>query len=376
MRTALVAAAVLACSVAEAAPDDALANVTVIYARGGALFKSDARGKNEAQLVTLPANKTVRALRTDARGTTLLADVGGKWSWMPLDAATPRLVELPCAEGPAQLAADGSCVLCRNPKDANRSIIVVMRANKVTPVDVPPTGARLASTPTGRRLVWADAGGVWSSPPADPKQKTRVAIQAPLRSFLPSHDGSRALGVYDDVVFEGRQKTKPAQLLMTFALDGQGARRKSIRDGVPVEWSHDNQWMLVQNGAQACIVKASGGQYKCFKGYTAVSIAPDGKYALVLGNRDADSRSSRSSRRDKKTEKKPKQTPKEQATAPEGEPEVEGGDDEGVHDDVAVPPPTGPLALYRIKLDGPFNDAPVVIARIVDGAAVWVPPKP
>lgn len=374
MRAAAVVVAVLASSVAHAAPDDALANVTVVYARGGALYKSDARGKNEAQLVALPANKTVRALRTDARGTTLLADVGGKWSWMPLDMATPRLVALPCAEGPAQLSADGACVLCRSPNHAGRSIIVVMRRNKIIPVDVPPTGARLASTPTGRRLVWADAGGVWSSPPANPRQKTQLAFEAPLRSFLPSPDGSRALGVYQDFVFEGRQKKKPAELLMTFALDGQGARRKSIRDGVPVEWSHDGQWMLVQNDAQACIVKASGGQYKCFKGYTAVSIAPDGKFALVLGNRDAASRSS--SRSSRRNTKQPKQTPKEQATAPEGEPEVEGGDDAGVHDDVAVPPPSGPLALYRIKLDGPFNDAPVVIARIVDGAAVWIPPKP
>jgi hypothetical protein len=42
-------------------------------------------------------------------------------------------------------------------------------------------------------------------------------------------------------------------------------------------------------------------------------------------------------------------------------------------DDVAVAPPTGPLSLYRAKLDGPYTEAPTLLVKIVDGAAVWVP---
>ena len=42
-------------------------------------------------------------------------------------------------------------------------------------------------------------------------------------------------------------------------------------------------------------------------------------------------------------------------------------------DDVEVPPPSGPLALYRAELAGAFSQAPVRIVSVVDGAAVWIP---
>jgi hypothetical protein len=42
-------------------------------------------------------------------------------------------------------------------------------------------------------------------------------------------------------------------------------------------------------------------------------------------------------------------------------------------DDVAVPPPTGPLSLYRAQLDGPYTETPALLVKLVGGAAVWVP---
>ena len=105
----------------------------------------------------------VRALRTDAHGSVLLADLDGKWSWMRLDGVAKALVELPCADGPAQLAVDGACVLCRSTKSATGSVIVNLRNGKIKAVPVPPPGARLIGTGAKRRLVWADAGGVWSA---------------------------------------------------------------------------------------------------------------------------------------------------------------------------------------------------------------------
>jgi hypothetical protein len=72
---------------AQAQAGDDLAATTIIYARGGALYQADARGKSEAQLVAIPPNVPVRALRTDAAAAVLLVDLGGKWSWMPLDGA-------------------------------------------------------------------------------------------------------------------------------------------------------------------------------------------------------------------------------------------------------------------------------------------------
>ena len=374
-----------AVSPARAQPADELSATTIVYARGAALYKSDARGKGEALLVALPPKATVRALRTDATATVLLADLGGKWSWMPLDGAAKALAELPCADGPAQLATDGACVLCRNAKQPDQSIIVNLRTGAQTPIAVPSPGARLTGAGADRRLVWADKG-IWSAPPGNPARKTQVAPEAPLRGLLPSPDGARAVGVYADVPLAGTPgaKARPAELLMGFALDGVGARRKGIRAGVALEWSHDGQWVLIQDGGSACIMRAIGGQYKCWRGYTAASIAPDGSYALVLGtppkHKDKDKDKGKGKGASKKGAAPPAPPKPPPPPKPEGDPDqledTEGASGAGAPvDDVAVPPPTGPLALYRAKLDGPYTETPVLLVKLVEGAAVWIPKK-
>jgi hypothetical protein len=373
LKRALVAALVVAPAIASAgeADDERLTTASIIYARGTALFKSDARGKSEVELAQLPTKTAVRALRTDADAKTLLVDLGGKWSWMPLDGKATTLTELPCADGPAQLANDGACVICRGSASPNKSVIVQLQTGKVTPIEAPPMGARLVGLGGDRKLVWADAAGVWSSPPGNLKAKKKVAPDAPLRGFLPSPDGSRAAGVYTDIVHDSPKTTKPADILMTFALDGEGARRKTIKASIPVEWSYDNEWLLVQDGAAACVAKASGGQYKCWKGYTAASIAPDGAYALLLGNRD------RAPEKKKKPAKKSKPDPRAEPSDEPEQPEDQAAiraSARGI-DDVAVPPPSGPLALYRAKLEGAFTERPTLVVKVVEGSAVWLRSK-
>jgi hypothetical protein len=345
---------------AVAQADDEFGGSTIIFVRGTSLYRSDPKGKGEAEIAKLPAKTTVRALRTDAGGKMLLADLGGSWSYLKLDGSTTELKPLPCADGPAQLAEDGLCVLCRNAKGG--SIIYNLFTFKQYPVDVPPTGARLAKSGAQREIVWADQGGVWVASPATPKKSTRVAPDAPKRGFLPSPDGSRALGIYADEVFTDAHHKQPADVLMGFQLDGEGARRKTIKNGVPVEWSHDSQWVLVQDGASACLIKAAGGEYKCWRGYTAASVSSDGKFALVLGNRDG---SKRQTPPGKKPPPKPADKPTE-AEEPDADPTAPA--------DVDVPPPTGPLALFRVRLEGsPYTEPPALVTKLVDGAAVWVP---
>jgi len=357
MRRSLGLAVAIGLAIAStASADDEFAGSSVVFARGDSLYRVDPRGKLETEIATLSAKATVRALRTDAAGRVLLVDLDGKWAWMPLDASTKQLTDLPCGDGPAELAEDGACVLCR--AGDKTSMIVNLASGKTFTLPVPAPGARITGAAGERRLVWADKDGVWIAPPGDLSKRIKIAPEAPLRGFTPSPDGARALGVYADNVFTDTHHTKPADVLMSFQLDGQGARRKSVQTGVPVQWSHDSQWVMLQDHASACDVHATGGEYKCWKGYTAVSIAADGKWALVLGNRDGSKR----------------QTPSKPATptkAPTNPDEDSGGDDAVA--DVAVALPTGPLSLYRTKLEGAFTDAPVLIVKVVDGAAVWVP---
>jgi hypothetical protein len=323
----------------------------------------------------------VRALRVDSTGRVLLADVGGTWAWMPLDGSAQTLTDLPCEAGPAQLSVDGTYVLCRS---KSASLVVNLKSGKLTPIDVPAAGARLTGTGAELRLVWIDNQGVWNAIPPQKKQPKKVAPTAPLRGFLASPDGTHALGVYADELYDSPRHKKPGEVLEIFALDGVGAQRKSVQNGIPVEWSHDSKWALVQDGSSACITLAAGGQYKCWRGYTAQSVTSDGKYVLMLGNRDRGrSSDEKKDKKDKKSKKGKKGRKSEKAeTKPppdeqvaEGE-EAEGdehGDEPVVEDEVPVAPPSGPLSLYRGELNGPYTNSPQLVARDVEGAAVWIP---
>lgn len=377
MRAALATLflAALACPAA-AGGDDDFSNTAIVFVRGSSLIKSDGKGRNETEIATLPTKAQVRALRTDAAGKILLADIGGTWSYMKLDGSAKTLTELPCDPGPAQLTEDGLSVLCRA-KTGGGSIIVTLATAKITPVPIPPVGARLTGIGAERKLVWADKGAVWSAPQSDLKKAKQVAKQAPARSLLPSPDGTFAAGVFQDEVYEGRTR-KTGDVLMVFALDGDGARRKLYQNGVPVDWSHDGKWLLVQDGSSACVVLVVGGEYKCWRGYTASSISADGRFALIHGNRSSDKDKDKKS--DKKADKKAKPDKKKKAPEPAPDedvnPEAEG-DEHGSAplptDDVPLPPPDGPRSLYRANLDGAFTTSPALVARVVDGAAVWIP---
>src|SRR5689334_12761975 len=127
----------------------------------------------------------------------------------------------------------------------------------------------------------------------------------------------------------------------------------------------------MQDGSGACIVRATGGQYKCWRGFTGSSIAPDGKYALMLFARDK--KPPPPPPRKLKKDKHGRPILPKAAPPPDQPTDEEGGDEEAPAEDVAVAPPSGPLSLYRAQLEGAFTTAPIKIVNDVDGAAVWIP---
>ncbi|HEY1546759.1 MAG TPA: hypothetical protein VGG28_03030 [Kofleriaceae bacterium] len=320
---------------------------SIIFARGTQLLRSDTKGKAETEIATIEAGHHVRTLRTDATGKTLLANIDGTWAWMPLDGSARTFAPLPCNDVPAQLEDDGSHVVCRTKRGA---VDIDLSTGKAWPVDVPV--ARIVGAGATRKFVWLAADGIWAAPPsASPRAKAqKLAAEPPLRGFVPSPDGTRGVGVYASEIYTDAHHKQAADVLMGFALDGTAARRKAIKNGVAVEWSHDSQWVLVQDAANACLMHATGGEYKCWRGYYAASISSDGKYGLVLGGAAAPA----------STHKLPEAT------------EFEGDDNEP--DDGEIAMPTGPLSLYRVKLEGSaFTETPALVTKNVDTAAVWVP---
>lgn len=155
----------------------------------------------------------------------------------------------------------------------------VMRHDLWTSDPPTQTPAKGAAFVVGDGIIWMEAGGaVWKDDWAG-GAKRQVATEAPLGDFTVNPQGTRALGRYAGTFFERRAEVA-GEGLFTFALDGRGARRASMRFGVPRQWSSDGEWLLLQAGDQACIVRPIGGQYKCWTG-AAMSIAPDGQACLL-----------------------------------------------------------------------------------------------
>lgn len=365
------AVVILIALTSNASADPEFAAGSVVFARGSRLISLHLKTNTETEVATLDAftgetttapNVTrllklvtiakppaVRSLSTDGKGNVLLANLDDRWYWLPLDGSTKQFAVLPCADGPATLTQEGDAVACRARNHG--SIIIYLRSNKSSIIDV--AGGRLTGTGANRKLIWADKAGVWSAPVGNRKAATRVAPEAPKRGFLASPDGTRAVGIYDDEVYVDARNKAPAEVLMSFALDGEGARRKAIRSGVAVEWSRDSQWVLVQDAGNACLMQATGGEYKCWAGYTAASISSNGKDALLLGSRD-------------RIEPAPPKKSRRRKSAPP--PADKARSD--------APPPTGAMSLYHARLEGSaYTERPSLVAKIVDGAAVWIPSR-
>jgi hypothetical protein len=290
--------------------------------------------------------------------------------------AATTLAELPCARGPARLSARGECVLCASPEGKAR--LVRLRDGKIFDRAAPAGAASLVEHDGTRELVWSDGdgGAVMAAPLARAKETRVLAPAAPVRGFLAAPDGSRGVGVYR------ARPPKPARAperdeLFGFALDGTAARRRLIRDGVVLDWSWDAHWLLVQDGDKACIARATGGQFKCWKGFTAVSIAPDGAWALVLGPRsgggDGDGGGGAGESGDGGGGEGGADEGGDEGTDGAGDGADDSGGAGGVIPDVAVALPVGPLSLYRAKLNGPYTERPSLVETVVDGAALWLP---
>jgi hypothetical protein len=390
----------LAAAPALAQPSDTSLVESVVFARGESLWRVDTEGKTKAIEIArlgLPA-KDVTTIRSDRSGRVLLLEIAGGWHWVELappvtEGATddaddaeaaaeaaaapelPAILPLACAPGPASLAADGDVVVCAG--DDGTPVLHRLRPlQRTSKRSIPGRDITFLDSFT-RELVLATDDGVWAQSIRRPREQRKLVPEAPLRSFLPSPDGRRALGVYRETIGgKGKDAGQEREALVTFALDGRGIRRPHIRNGTPLMWSWDSKWALVQearrNGVTAgCLARGVGGEYKCWKGYVAVGISPDGSYALLLG--------SASNAEDGGSD------------AGEGAGEDDGDDDDDDDDreaggegaaagasanPFAVPLPKGPLSLYRGKLAGAYTEAPKRIERKVDGAAVWIPLPP
>jgi dipeptidyl aminopeptidase/acylaminoacyl peptidase len=324
MRPQSLRAATLACAVLALAAASARADTgdSIVFVRDQALWRMPADGSSSAVELAALAGQAgpVTRLVASPRGDAVLVELGEQVAWVPLAGRGSGLRPLDC-RAPARFSPDGKYVSCTGPNE-QLALYALPGERRSVMLDMP-AGRALGFVDTGRVAV-ADEAGIWAVPVQQREQRLLVAPHRPSGMLLIGPRGRRAVGVYPPL--EGQKSPG----VYVFRLDGKGTRRRLLPEAEPVAWSQDERWVAVQSEKSACLVRSTGGQYKCWKHYDALSVSPDGNYVLLSKH------------------------PEEDAEA---------------HGD-------GHMDLYRGERDGVRPAAPRLLQRGVTGPAVWVPPCP
>lgn len=304
-----------------AGSSDAALSGSIVFARGSALWHIPA---GEATMGRPPEPEVIADLGDDATqvtrieaspsGDAVLVELGDRVAWVPiaLDRSTPGTLHFLDCSGPANFTPRGRSVTCTG------------RNGQIALHSVPPTSARPLYYPAshilgfapGKRVVIRNPEGLWADSVHTPGTLTLLAPHTPAGVLLVSPNGKHAAGVYPPL----RRADTPG--LYVFRLDGKGIRRRMLQDAEPVAWSMNERWLLAQSEDEgACIVRAVGGQYKCWARYDAVALSPDGAHVLLS-----------------------------RATENEG------------------------LDLYVGQLAGVRPEPPRLVQRAIPGPAAWLPP--
>jgi len=234
---------------------------------------------------------------------------------------------VPCV-GSAHLSPDGRCIVCRD----RRGQITLHRLIPSLTSTVVPTRSQHLGFIDARHIVITDDRGVWKQSIVRPTERTLLASEVPDGPMLISPDGKRAIGVFHEDDGKGQEpgdgasEKEPETALYVFRLDGKGVKRRLLEGATPISWSRDSRWVIAQMGTRACMARAIGGQYKCWRDYRAVALAPDDSTVLLAHPADGKS------------------------------------DSDPDHND-----------LYRGHREGVSPEQPRPLIRVVTGPATWLP---
>jgi hypothetical protein len=238
------------------------------WVKDGAIWRAALAAPERAEKLVdfRVAPALVRSLSAAADSSALLIDLGGNAAWIDLaggKAAAP--IFLPCGGG--RLAPDGGRVLCAA-RRGNGAVAYRMR---------PELGSAPLEAQSAGRTALTDGDHMIGEKDGALRDGDRVlAPHVPLDHLSVSPDGGRAVGRYPD---------GDGDALFGFRLDGRAARRKLIT-GTPVAWSADSIWLAVDGEDTACVLRAVGGEYKCWDHYRALAVSKDGGLALLAGGGD------------------------------------------------------------------------------------------
>lgn len=244
---------------------------TLVFVRGDTLYRAPLSDPEASEPVTeLPTPAAIRAMTAAADGSALLIDFGRNALW--LDMANPSLVRfIPCKAG--RLSLSGKVVVCGA---RDRDGVVVYSMGKATTSTAGASwdpGATHLAEKDGNYLVTATDEGLVKIALSRPGKSSPVSSSGPVADLSIAPDGVRAVASYQ---VDG----KDLQSLFTFRLTDGDARRKLV-PGRPVAWSADSRWLAVNGNREGCVVRAVGGEYKCWRRYRSLALTADGSHLLL-----------------------------------------------------------------------------------------------
>jgi hypothetical protein len=303
----LVLAAALGPRTAVAKDEDAPAG-KIVFAARGQIQEIDPAGGSPSPRAPLPAGTQALRMEATRDGNLVLVDAGARSIWFWKGEQSP----VECA-GRARPSPRGDCVACLEAA----GVRLLQTAGKV--LRTLPAELRDVNFygPTASELVALAPDGVVAFFAGKPEQRRVLAAPGARSNLLVAPDGSRGVAVFGN---------KTESRIFSFALDGAGVPRQLGGPGVPIVWSWDSQWVLVQEGlppedeggegamidgagidrfvlgapkgkkkarkkksdgddkqatTRSCAMRAIGGEAKCWNHFDGVAFSPDSRHVLL-----------------------------------------------------------------------------------------------
>ena len=292
-------------------PALAHADGAVVFTRAGSFWQKTDAG--ETSLFKVDGD--VRWMEATRDGKLIVLDFGGRASWIVAD-DSERPMSLhggPCI-GRARPAPDANAVVCPT---ADGPALVATTQDVTLPIPGPLDDPAFLGA-AGVDIIGLTSEGIVAIDRRKPADRRTLARPGATAGFLAAPDGIHAVAVFGE---------RELGRVRSFMLDGQGVSRQLGGPGFPTVFSWDSQWVLFQEGdiknapkpgdeeggvgrsypflvaaspqnnnrrkkkasasreatvtTRVCVARVTGGEVKCWDGYTGLAFSPDSTRVLL-----------------------------------------------------------------------------------------------
>ncbi len=308
VRTLMACAFVLAAA-APTAAENALSveaaqrmpHASVLFVRDGAIWyrslgpvssphgSSSRAERKVAQLGPLADELSGMRALPDASGA--LLELGARIALVRVAPVRQSSAQSPTAQlaDPAQTQEPLPLLACTTPiwlSESSNALACNHESGVIAVHDLATGAMQLTDIPSGQALAFADRDRLivgeehmlWAQPISPAGKRERLTQHRPKSPLSVAPNGKHAAATYP-----GLHPSARTTGIFVFQLDGMGVRRRLMARATPVKWSGNSRWLLAQSNREgACVIRAAGGQYKCWRRFQALDLAHNGSVAWLV----------------------------------------------------------------------------------------------